>query len=189
MIALLAAAALAAEAPLPKGSHVVETSFTAPDGSRTLEQSTIIDAPVAVLWKAYVEPREFARWDAPVEAVDLRVGGSIEASYDPKAKIGDPDNIRHRIITFLPERLLVFQTIQTPRTFPHPEAFMRTVVMVRYEPLGPQRTRISVDVTGWGDGPADRQVYSFFRAGNASLLEKMRSVYGAPTKPTKGEGQ
>lgn len=178
LLALLLALAANSNAAAPKYPHVVDTSFTAPDGSPTLEQSVIIDAPVAVLWQAYVDPAQFARWNAPFEAVDLRVGGSIEASYDVNAKIGDADNIKHWIITYLPERLLVFKNIQAPRTFPHPEVFQRTVIVVRYEPLGSNLTRVSVDVSGWGSGPDDKQIYGFFQSGNASLLEKMRSVYG-----------
>ena len=179
-LALLIAAPAAAQIqpPLAKYPHVEESSFKAPDGSRTLEESVVIDAPAAVLWRAYVEPKEFARWNAPMEAVDLRVGGAIEASYDAGAKVGDPDNIKHRLITWLPGRLLVFQNIQAPKSFPHPEVFQRTVITGRYEPQGPSRTRVVIAVSGWGSSPADDQLYGFFRSGDAELLEKLRTVYG-----------
>ncbi len=67
---------------------MADTSFVTADGQRDLHQSVVIDAP------------EFAKWNAPVSAVDLRVGGSLEATYDVTHKIGDPDNIMHRIIAF-----------------------------------------------------------------------------------------
>ena len=134
---------------------------------------------MSVLWKAFTDSAEFVRWGAPVASIDMKVGGRLEASYDASHPLGDPDNIVHRIITFIPERLIVFQNIQAPHMLPHAEAFQRTVIVLQYEPLGPARTRVTETVTGWGADPASNQLYAFFRAGNASVLEKMKHVYEA----------
>jgi hypothetical protein len=121
---------------------VADTSFVTADGQRDLQQSVVIDAP------------EFAKWNAPVSAVDLRVGGSLEATYDVTHKIGDPDNIMHRII-----------------------AFQRTVIIMQYEPLTPTRTRVTISVTGWGNDPDSQRLYAFFKGGNGYLLQKMKTVF------------
>ena len=120
ILALAASLALAgaAAAEPSKTADVTDTSFATADGARTLQQSVIIDAPAAALWKAFADTQEFKRWNAPVAAVDLRVGGVQEASYDPKRALGDPDNIKNRIVTFLPGRLIVFQNIQAPHGLP-----------------------------------------------------------------------
>jgi uncharacterized protein YndB with AHSA1/START domain len=180
---LLATPALAApmsgdihNAPLP--AAVVDTSFTAPDGSRTLQQSITIAAPVAILWKAYADAAEFRKWSAPIAAIDLRTGGSIEASYDPAKAIGDPNNIRHRILTYLPERLLIFQNIQAPTDLPGREAFARVVSILEFTPLGAAQTRITLSQTGWGDDAAAKGIYSFFQKGNAQVLVHMQKTYG-----------
>ncbi len=183
-VALIAGAPMAQTstakpAQAAKFPDVVESSFTTADGARTLQQSIVIDAPVAVLWKAFTDAEEFKRWDSPVAAIDLRVGGSLEASYDPAHAIGDPDNIRHRIITFLPGRLIVFQNIQAPHALPGAEAFQRTVTILEYQPLGPARTRVVLSSTGWASDPASQRLYRFFRNDNPELLEKMKSVYEA----------
>jgi uncharacterized protein YndB with AHSA1/START domain len=175
-LGLFAGAAFAEPSKYP---DVIDSSFVTDDGARNLQQSIVIDAPVAVLWKAFVDPAEFKRWNSPVAAIDLRVGGSLEASYDPAHKIGDPDNIKHRIITFIPERLLVFQNIQAPHGLANADRFQRTVTVVRYEPLGPARTRVTIACTGWASDPASQQLYGFFQGGNAELLEKMKAVYEA----------
>src|SRR5580698_10874263 len=75
-------------ASTPKSPDVVDSSFVTSDGARNLRQSIVIDAPVAVLWSAFVDPAQFKRWNSPVAAIDLRVGGSLEASYDPAKAIG-----------------------------------------------------------------------------------------------------
>ena len=157
---------------------MVDSSYVTADGARNLQESIVIDAPVAVLWQAFVDPVQFKRWNTPVVAIDLRVGGSLEASYDPKKQIGDPDNIKHRIITFIPERLLVFQNFQAPRELPNADRFQRTVTVVQYEPLGPSRTRVTLSSTGWATDPASLAVYGFFQKDNAEELEKMKQVFG-----------
>ena len=181
LILCAAAASLALATPIlaaeVKNPDVVDTSFTTPDGARDLQQSVIIDAPVAVLWKSFTDPAEFKRWNSPVSAIDMRVGGSLEASYNPKAAIGDPNNIKHRVITFLPQKLIVFQNIQAPHELPGAEAFQRTVIIVQFEPLGPARTRVTLSCTGWANDPASDRLYRFFEADNAEELETWKHVY------------
>jgi uncharacterized protein YndB with AHSA1/START domain len=175
----LTLSAAAAQAQPSKAPDVVDSSYVTADGARNLQQSIVIAAPVAVLWKAFVDPGEFKRWSSPVAAIDLRVGGMIEASYDPTKAIGDPDNIKNRIITFIPEQLLVIQNVQAPHGLPHAEAFQRTVTVVQYEPLGPNRTRVTISCTGWASDPDSARLYGFFQGGNAEELEKMKQVYEA----------
>jgi uncharacterized protein YndB with AHSA1/START domain len=143
----------------------------------------VIEAPVAVLWKAFTDPVEFRRWSSPVVAIDLRVGGSLEDSYDPSHKIGYPDNIKQRIVTFIPDRLIVFQNIQAPHELANADRFQRTVIVLQYDPLGPGRTRVTLSCTGWATDPASAQIYAFFQKNNAESLETMKRVYEAPAKP------
>jgi len=168
--------ACAADTPA-KFRDVSDTSFATPDGQNDLQQSVVIDAPVAVLWKSFVDPKEFARWNAPVAAIDMRVGGSLEATYNPKHVIGDPNNIKHRVITFLPERLIVFQNIQAPKELPNADKFQRTVIIVQFEPLGPEKTKVTLSCTGFGADPASQQIYRFFQEDNAEELERWKHVY------------
>lgn len=181
---LLAAPALAAPmrgdvhtAPAP--ASVTDSSFVAPDGSRTLQQSITIKAPVAILWKAFADAQEFRKWSAPVAAIDLRTGGSIEASYDPTKSIGNPDNIRHRILTYLPERLLVFQTIQAPAGLKSREKLAGVVSVLEFTPLTPALTRVKLSQTGWGADAAATGLYGFFQKGNAQVLAHVNAAYGA----------
>jgi uncharacterized protein YndB with AHSA1/START domain len=171
--------ASAAQAQPAKAPDVVDSSYVTADGARNLQQSIVIAAPVAALWQAFVDPAQFKRWSSPVAAIDFRVGGTIEASYDPAKAIGDPDNIKNRIITFIPERLLVLQNVQAPHDLPHAEAFQRTVTVVQYEPLGPNRTRVTISSTGWATDPDSARLYAFFQGGNAEELKKMKQVYEA----------
>jgi uncharacterized protein YndB with AHSA1/START domain len=177
--ASLALALAGTAAAATKTPDVANTSFVMADGERTLQESVVIAAPLPILWKAFTDTDEFKRWSSPVAAIDLKVGGSLEASYDPKAKLGDPDNIRHRIITYVPQRLIVFQNIQAPRQLPDADRFQRTVTVVEYIPAGAGATRVVISSTGWGNDPQSQRLYKFFEADNAEVLEQMKKTYEA----------
>ena len=180
LAAALVSGAAIAQTPAPpeaKAPDVVDTSFVTADGQSDLQESVVINAPVAVLWKSFVDPKEFARWNAPVAAIDMRVGGTLEATYNRDKPIGDPNNIKHRVITFLPERLIVFQNIQAPKELPNADRFQRTVIIVQFEPLGPAKTKVTLSCTGFGADPASQAIYRFFQVDNAEELERWKHVY------------
>ncbi len=176
-IAILLAGLGLALAETAQATAVTETSFTAPDGTRTLQHEVVINAPVAIVWKAYTDTAEYRRWGAPVSAIDLRTGGSLEASPDPSIKLGERDTIRHRIVAYLPEKLIVFQNEHVPRMLPHGELLQQTVTIIRYEPLGPGRTRVILSSTGWKDAPEWNGLYRFFEGENAETLAAMKTAY------------
>ena len=98
-----------AQAALPDG--VTESSFVAANGERVLELSCEVPAGAARVWDAWTSAEGFTAWAAPFAHVDFRVGGAIESSYDPKAKPGDPGNIRNEFLALVPERLAAFAAL------------------------------------------------------------------------------
>lgn len=173
LLACAAAVPLAAAAP----EKVQTVEGKAPDGTRYYEDSLVIDAPVARLWAAFTDEAEFRRWSAPVSAVDFRLGGAIEASYDPKGRIGDPDNIRNAFIAYVPERLLVFRNVQAPAMLPGRAVYGNTVKVIEFAALGPNRTKVTVSGIGFGPGADYEKLYGFFVGGDARLLEALRGFY------------
>lgn len=106
--ALVAATGVAASAP----ARVRDISSVDAAGVRTLEFSTVVAAPPAMLWQALTDAATYRKWGAPVAFVDLRVGGMLEASYDANAKRGDAKNVKQEIVAYLPERMIAFRNVQ-----------------------------------------------------------------------------
>jgi uncharacterized protein YndB with AHSA1/START domain len=152
---------------------VANTSFVEPGGDRVLELSAIVPASAHDAFVAFTTSKGFASWATAVAWVDLRVGGEIEASYEPKAKRGDPDNIRNRIDAYIPDRLLVIHNVQAPRILPGREAFAQTATVVSFEPLGPRSTRVTVTNVGYRPGADFDAVYKHFEWGNAYTLDAL----------------
>ena len=182
--AVAAFASTASANPIPNRPNVVDSSSVQPSGERLLQESIVIKAPPKAVWKALATTEGLQSWEMPLAALDLKVGGHLEASYEDKAKVGDPNNIRHEILGYVPERLLVFRNVQTPPGFPHPEMFQHITIMLMLDDLGDGSTRVTEALAGYGPGKEWDQLYGFFRKGDATILEMLKAHLEGTAKPT-----
>ena len=175
-IALTLWAAPVTARPDPPAPAFEQIKATAGDGTRFYEDSLVIEAPAAKLWSAFTDITVYRQWAVPVSAIDFRLGGAIEASYDPKGHIGDPQNIRNAFIAYIPGRLLVFQNVQAPDQLPGKADYARTVKTVEFETLGANRTRVTVSGIGFADGKGFDQLYAFFSQGDGQMLVSLKKA-------------
>jgi len=169
-------AALICFVPLAAKAELKDTSFRDVEGHRVQQLEIIIDAPVAKVWRAFTTDAGFESWAAAVAHVTLGNDGMIEASYLSTSKIGDPDNIRNRIVAYVPERLLVLHNEHVPKNGPFKQDVIDKIrTIVEFQDLGDGRTRVIESGVGYGDGPDFDSMYEHFRDGNAeefALLAK-----------------
>jgi uncharacterized protein YndB with AHSA1/START domain len=183
-IALLGLAALIAVGPaLAAPPQIHQVKGVAGDGTRYYEDSIVIEAPAHVLWAAFTDTAAYRRWASPVAAVDFRIGGVIEASYDPKGHLGDPQNIKNAFVAYVPGRLLVFRNVQAPDGLPGRAAYPKTIKTVEFDALGPSQTRVTVSGVGFGAGADFDQLYAFFSRGDAGMLASLKAAM--ETSPPK----
>lgn len=158
---------------LPEG--VVDASFATPGGERVLHLAAVVDAPVARAWAAFATEDGFRAWAVPLAKIDLRVGGSIESSYDAKVALGSGRTIRNEIVALVPERVMVIRNVQAPPGVPFDVAAFQSVqTALLFEPLDADRTRVTVTCGAFAAGERWDGVYRFFRAGNAYTLAELR---------------
>ncbi len=180
--------------PAAAAEVVANTSFVLPSGERVLQHQAVVGASLAAVWKAYTTSEGLRSFVAPFARIDFRPGGIWEASYDPKAKLGDPGNIRNKIVTYLPMKMIVMRIAATPPDFPHPEVAKSVWTILELEDLGFDRVRVIGSMVGWKPGPESDEVYRFFEKGNADVLAALqrRFVEGpndwsaTPGKPRAG---
>ena len=175
----LSAAALSllfGSAPL-HAQEAVGSSYLAPDGSQVLRQSIEVPASVAEVWEALTTTEGIRSWAVPVAEVDFRLGGVWESSYRLDARIGDPENIRNRFISYLPMRMISLQAVQAPPGFPHPELLSELFSVIELEELAPDRVRVTISGVGYRPGPGYDAIYRQFDAGNAWSLEQLRKRF------------
>jgi uncharacterized protein YndB with AHSA1/START domain len=161
---------LAATAGGDAASGYSDTSFKEPNGDRVLQQSIDIASPPSCPWRALTDEEGIKSFGVKVAHVEMKNGGVIEEGFSPTAKIGGTDTIRHRIIAYLPERLLVLRNEQTPPNLPHAELYKNVVQVISVEPRGPGKTRLTISHTGYGAGVDYDELYTFFRTHNPEFL-------------------
>ena len=165
------AMAQAPDTVAPVHSNVIEES----DGTRTLVHVAEVDAPIADVWATLTTPDGWKMWGPSFAVFDLRLGGSIETGYHEGAYAGDPQNIRHRILAIVPERLIALKVEQAPARGPVNMDMLASMWGVyELEPLGVDRTRMTITGLGYGSDDASLRMLEFFKAGNAYSIELLK---------------
>ena len=159
-----------------------QVSGTAADGTRFYQDSVLVHAPSQKLWKAFTDTAAYRRWAAPVSSVDFRIGGNIEASYDPKGHLGDPQNIKNEFVAYVPDRLLVFRNVQAPQQLPGREAYGHTIKTLEFAPVDASHTRVTISGVGFGKGTAYDQLYAFFSEGDGEMLLTLKRAMERSTR-------
>lgn len=153
-------------------AQVTDSSYTAPDGTRVLEQSIVVDADVEAVWHAFTTTEGLKTWAVPSAWVEFGIGGYWETSYDPDAEFGHPDNIRSRILAYQPLEMIAIQAVQAPPGFPHPELLGSLFSVFTFEELDGD-VRITAAGVGYAGGEGYDRLYEFFRQGNAWTLRQL----------------
>lgn len=179
-LAVAVTTASAAPAQVPDWRQyrdVTNSSFVEADGDRVLQLSIVVKATPAEVWRAFTTGEGYREWATPMASLDLAVDGVIETSYDAKAKVGDPYNIKNRIVAYVPERMLAIRNVQAPAAFPHRDLFSRVSTTITLEDLGQGRTRVQITAVGYGKEPGFDVLYRHFEWGNAYSLNELKTRF------------
>jgi uncharacterized protein YndB with AHSA1/START domain len=153
--------------------EVRNTSFVHSDSVRVLQQSVVVPASVADVWAAITTSEGLRTWAVPVAQADLRIGGIMEASYDPKARIGDPANIRSRYLSYVPERMVSFQVVSATPGFKYGELLAGIHTVLELDAVDSGRTRVTETMVGYRPGAGYDTLYRHFELGNAWSLKQL----------------
>lgn len=152
-----------------------DTSFTAADGSRTIQLSTWFPAPPAEVFQIVATPEGWKTWAAPVAMGEVKLNGVLETSYNPNAKPGDAGNIKQQFTELVPNKRIAFRTIQTPEGFPHGELYKQTTALMELTPEA-NGTRLKFTHSGFGTGKEFDELHGFFVQGDRQTLEELQKV-------------
>lgn len=153
--------------------EVRDTSYQLPTGERVLRQEVTVPATPAEVFTAFTTNTGLRGFAAPVVAIDLRVGGQWEASYDLTKRIGDPGNIHNEILSYLPGKMLSIRIKETPLGFPHPSIAKSVWTVMLFEDNGDGTTRVETSMLPWKRGADWDAVYTVFQEGNLVVLQNL----------------
>jgi uncharacterized protein YndB with AHSA1/START domain len=147
-----------------------------PDGTRTLTHELVVAAPPEQVYAAFASPEGWRSWAVPHAWTVPADPELFETSYSPAATLGDARNIQQRFVLRVPNRLIAFRTVRTPPGFPHSAEFQKVTTLVELEPMG-SGTRVRLSGVGYVPGAAGDQLLGFFREGNRTSLEQLRTRF------------
>lgn len=147
----------------------------APAAERAIDKQVEVPASLAQAWDAWTTREGITSFFAPDAKVEARAGGAFEIYFDPAAAPGSKGADGMQFMALQPKTMLSF-TWNAP---PHlPEARQqRTLVVVRFEPVGDKATRVSLHHTGWGDGSEWDQAYTYFDRAWGRVLGNLKQRF------------
>ena len=175
--ALALAAGAAAAQSVKDFPEVVDTSFVQANGHKVLRIALDVPAPRKAVWERFTTTEGYRAWAVPVALVDGKLGGTIEGSYDFKAKIGDADNIRNQIVVFQPEQTLAIRNVNAPKALPGREQFGEIVTVMEFSNAPAGGTRVTLTAVGYKPGEPYDTLYKHFSWGNAYSLTKLKESF------------
>lgn len=189
LAAALALLATALAQPLAaKESAIAADVIEESDGTRTLVHEALIDAPVEAVWATLSTEEGWKSWGPKFAKFDFRQGGSIETGYHDGAKAGDAQNIRHRILAIVPERLIALRVEQVPEGGPVDMAVLEPLWGVyELEAEGENSTRLKISGIGYGADEASARMLDFFKSGNVYSIELLRRNLAVSTSDAMSE--
>ncbi|MGH7242486.1 MAG: SRPBCC family protein [Phycisphaerales bacterium] len=168
---------------------ILGLALPAPAADRVVQHEGVIHAPVSELWKSFQTPEGIQKmWSVPKADVDFRPGGQIRTTYNAQGTLGDDGTIVNEIVTLEPERVLVLKSV-APKSAPdYIKAICETGwTVLRFEPLSPTSTRLTITGLGYKDGELYDKAYEFFKQGNGWTLEKMKEAFEPPNRQANAD--
>ncbi|ABC64296.1 SRPBCC family protein [Erythrobacter litoralis] len=179
----VALAALVAAAPAAANEAAITSSVVAEnDGTRTLIHDAVVEAPVADVWASLSTAKGWKAWGPKEAWFDFRIGGSIETSYSEGAQPGDAQNIRHRILAFVPERMIALGIEKVPDGAFEPGVLDGMWSVYELEPIDEDTTGLRIIGLGYKADEASSRMLEFFKSGNAYSIRMLERNLQAVAK-------
>ncbi|SRR5258708_7136014 len=133
------------------------------------------ELPISVerAWNAFTKPKEMTQWMVAKAEIDLRVGGKMLTSYNKDSNLHDEKTIENTYLSFDPRRMISIKATGAPKGFPFIEALKKMWTVIYFEPLGPNRTRVTERSLGFTDEPDSQKMREFFDRGNKSTMDAL----------------
>lgn len=131
-----------------------------PDTERALSFEVVVAGDRSAVWSAWTTEAGVESFFAPECTVNAVPGGAYEMYFDPTADPGQRGGEGNRVLAVQPESFFSV-TWNAPPRFPAVRD-QRTVVLLRFEALDSDQTRVRLTHVGWGDGADWDAAYDYF---------------------------
>lgn len=127
---------------------------------RTIFGQVTVPAGLDELWAAWTTEAGVKSFFAPGCLIELQPDGPYEIYFNLDAPAGQRGGEGMRVLTVQPKKMFSF-TWNAPPTLPDVRG-QRTHVILRFYPLGPSSTRLTLRHDGWGEGGQWDEAFDYF---------------------------
>ncbi len=144
---------------------------------RVLTKAVTVEAPVKEIWRAWTTADGLS-FVSNKSRIELEPGGAYEWFLDlgPDAD-GRYGSETSHVLAVLPEQVLVFNWNFPPDVPALRASGAMTQVIVRFEAVSPERTRVHLDAVGWQEGDDWDRGYKYFDAAWSRVLTALQAAY------------
>jgi len=155
---------------------IVLPSLTFSQEGRKIELVEDINADVIDVWNCWTTEEGIKSFFAPECDIDLKIGGKYECYFTLTNPVGSRGSEDCKVLSYLPYKMLSFQW--GGRAGKHPTVRQeKTWVVIEFEKLNENRTRIVFTNLGYKDGAEWDDAYEFFSNAWASVLRQLKEKY------------
>lgn len=157
-----------------------------PDSDRVLSKEVIVATPRHDVWRAWTTRDGVCSFFAPEANVELRVGGPYEILFNPDAEPGSRGGEGCRVLSYLPDEMFSFEWNFPPSIPSLRSAGTKTHVVLLFDELPDNQTRVRFAQLGWGEGADWDAGYAYFDKAWSWVLGRLRDRF-APTLTGAGD--
>ena len=158
----------------------VASAQAAPTETTGTFNEAVVDAPPTEVWRAFTTKAGMESWMVGKAEVDFRVGGLLRTNYRKDSVIGDEGTIENAVLSFDPQRMYSIKIVKTPKGFPFATAYKSVWTVVYFEPVGVDKTKVSIRMLGYTHDDESQKMREFFVRGNQYTLDQLVAKYRTP---------
>jgi len=144
-----------------------------PAGQRALRKEVTVAAPLAQVWQAWTTSEGVTAFFGPAARVEARLGGPYEIYFAPSAPEGSRGSEGCKVQSVVPMSLFAFEWNAPPTIPAIRNSGLHTLATIRLHEEGPDRTRVEVTHTGWGEGEEWDKTYAYFDKAWEAVLSNL----------------
>ena len=128
--------------------------------NRSIIKEVTISSSIDEAWDAWTTKKGLESFFAPECHVELELWGRYEIFFMPDEEPGKKGAEDNKILAVEPKKMLSF-TWDAPVFLPEVRE-QRTSVVLKFEKMGEDKTRVVMCHTGWGDGDEWDRAFDYF---------------------------
>jgi uncharacterized protein YndB with AHSA1/START domain/uncharacterized protein YciI len=155
------------------------------DMEKTLVVEETIPASVDRVWRAWTTSEGIESFLAEEAEIRLEIGGPYEIYFNMGAPEGQRGSEGCTVLSYLPMEMLSF-TWNAPPSIPNlRNAGARTHVVVRFDDINSESTRLQLTQLGFGTGPDWDAYYAYFSKAWPSVLRACKEHFAQTADETE----